>query len=376
MDGIRKGGILLSVFSKISKWLIAALLILAVVCFALPFSHLTAADGASASATGFALLSELDYVAADGTAYDLSAFPTADGGERPSYVHFYALTLLTIALGLCAALFDKDGKKKYTTAMLLSLTGAALSSYLMNLLKAPVLVGSELIAGGIGMGLKLNFVLLAAAFAVSSLGLLAHKKYAPAPAKKPGRGIAWVARVAVLGAVSAVLYYFEVPVIPPIYKLDLSAVPALIAGFAMGPGASLGVMAVKDLIGLTHSSSMGVGELADFLMSGSMTVVASMIYTKKHTLKGAILGLSLGTIAMGLVGALANYFIMIPFYVQVMNMPMEVILSLIAKTVPAVDSLWKMILMAVVPFNLLKGVVLSVVTMLLYKRIAPLLKNL
>ena len=194
--------------------------------------------------------------------------------------------------------------------------------------------------------------------------------------KKPGRGIAYIARVAVLGAVSAVLYYFEVPIIPPIYKLDLSAVPALIAGFAMGPGASLGVMAVKDLIGLTHTSSMGVGELADFLMSGSMTVVASMIYLKRHTLKGAILGLSIGTLVMGLVGALANYFIMIPFYVQVMNMPLTVILSLIAKTVPAVDSLWKMILLAVVPFNLLKGVVLSVVTMLLYKRIAPMLKNL
>lgn len=365
----------MSVFSKYAKWILAALLILSIACFALPFSHLTAADGVPASATGFALLSELDYIAADGSAYELSAFPAADGGERPAYVHFYALTLLTSILGLCAALFDRDGRKKYTTGMLLSLTGAALAAYIMHLLKAPVLVGTELIAGGVGLGLKLAFVLLAAAFAASALGLFAHKKYAPAPAKKPGRSIAWIARVAVLGAVSAVLYYFEVPIIPPIYKLDLSAVPALIAGFAMGPGASLGVMAVKDLIGLTHSSSMGVGELADFLMSGSMTVVASMIYLKKHTLKGAVLGLSVGTIVMGLVGALANYFIMIPFYVQVMNMPLEVILSLIAKTVPPVDSLWKMILMAVVPFNLLKGAVLSAVTLVLYKRIAPLLKN-
>lgn len=366
----------MSVFSRYAKWILAALLILSVVSFALPFSHLMTADGASASATGFALLSELDYVSADGAAYDLSAFPMAEGGERPSYVHFYALTLLSAVLALCAALFDKDGKKKYTASMLLSLTGAALAAYLMRLLKAPVLVGTEAIAGKIGLGLKLSFLLLAAAFAVSALGLSAHKKYAPASAKKPGRSIAWVARVAVLGAVSAVLYYFEVPVIPPIYKLDLSAVPALIAGFAMGPGASLGVMAVKDLIGLTHTSSMGVGELADFLMSGSMTVIASMIYLRRHTFRGALLGLSLGTLGMGLVGALANYFIMIPFYVQVMNMPMEVILSLIAKTVPAVDSLWKMILLAVVPFNLLKGVVLSAVTMVLYKRIAPLLKNL
>ena len=188
--------------------------------------------------------------------------------------------------------------------------------------------------------------------------------------------LAALVRIAILGAVSALLYYIEVPIIPPIYKLDLSAVPALIAGFAMGPGASLGVMAVKDLIGLTHTTSMGVGELADFLMSGSMTTVAAMIYRRRHTFKGAVLSLSAGTLIMSAVAALANYFIMIPFYVQVMNMPMEVIVSLIAKTVPAVDSLMDMILLAVVPFNLLKGVVLSIVTMLLYKRISPLLKNL
>ncbi|MBQ2954826.1 MAG: ECF transporter S component [Clostridia bacterium] len=330
----------MSVFSKYSKWILAALLLLSMLCFALPFSSFPAEGGAL---TGFALL---------------------DGAEN---AHFYALTLLAAILGLCAALFEPDGRKKHGESMLLSLIAAALSAYLMRLEKE---------SAAIGIGLKLTFVMLAAAFAASALGLYAHKKYAPAPAKKPVKGISYIARVAVLGAVSAVLYYFEVPVIPPIYKLDLSAVPALIAGFAMGPGASLGVMAVKDLIGLLHTSSMGVGELADFLMSGSMTVVASMIYLRRHTLKGALLGLSLGTLAMGVVGGLANYFIMIPFYVQVMNMPLEVILSLIAKTVPAVDSLWKMILLAVVPFNLLKGVVLSAVTMLLYKRIAPFLKNL
>jgi len=188
--------------------------------------------------------------------------------------------------------------------------------------------------------------------------------------------LAALVRIAILGAVSALLYYIEVPIIPPIYKLDLSAVPALIAGFAMGPGASLGVMAVKDLIGLTHTTSMGVGELADFLMSGSMTTVAAMIYRRRPTFQSAVLSLSAGTLIMSAVAALANYFIMIPFYVEVMNMSTETIIALIAKTVPAVDSLWKMILLAVVPFNLLKGVVLSLVTILLYKRISPLLKKL
>ncbi len=367
----------MSVFSKYSRVILSALLILSAVCFALPFAA-HEAKGAVTSVSGFGLLSEADHIVIGEAAYD--EFLLADGSERPAYVHFYALTLLAIVLGLFSALFDRSEKKKYGVTMLTSAVGVFLAAWLMRLIAAPFSVAAE--AGHIavisrpGIGLKLAFILLAMAFACAALGLFAHGKAAPAPAKKAGKGLAFITRVAVLGAVSAVLYYFEVPIIPPIYKLDLSAVPALIAGFAMGPGASLGVMAVKDLIGLTHSSSMGVGELADFLMSGSMTAVAAMIYARRHTLKGALMSLSVGAIVMALVSALANYFIMIPFYVQVMNMPMETILSLIAKTVPAVDSLWKMILMAVVPFNLLKGVVLSAVTMLLYKRIAPLLKNL
>lgn len=369
----------MSTFAKHAKTILAVLLILAAACFALPFV-LHTADGEAVSVSGFALLSEADYVLIDGTAVESDAFLTEDGSERPAYVHFYALTLLMIVLGLCTALFEKNGAHRYGWTMAASFAAAVLGAWILRLMAAPFSVTAGETAYAVesagGWGLKLMFVLLAAAFACSALALQTHKKFAPAPTKRNGKSIAWVSRVAVLGAVSAVLYYFEVPVIPPIYKLDLSAVPALIAGFAMGPGASLGVMAVKDLIGLTHSSSMGVGELADFLMSGSMTFVASVIYIRRHTLKGALLGLSLGTLAMGLVGALANYFIMIPFYVQVMNMPLEVILSLIAKTVPSANTLWKMILFAVVPFNLLKGAVLSAVTLLLYKRIAPMLKNL
>ena len=370
----------MSVFAKYSRIALSALLILAALCFALPFAVHMPEGGEATNVSGFALLSEMDHVLINGVDYNSDEFIAEDGEERPAYVHFYALTLLLIVLGLGASLLDRNGTKKYSVTMAASLAGMALSAWLMKLLSAPFTVAAESAAlpveSGAGWGLKLSLVLLAAAFSWAALGLFAHRKHAPAPAKAPGKKLAYISRVAVLGAVSAVLYYFELPIIPPIYKLDLSAVPALIAGFAMGPGASLGVMAVKDLIGLLHTSSMGVGELADFLMSGSMTAVASMIYIRRHTLKGAVTGLALGTAVMGLVGALANYFIMIPFYVQVMNMPTEVIVSLIARTVPAVDSLWKMILFAVVPFNLLKGVVLSVVTMLLYKRISPLLKTL
>lgn len=183
-----------------------------------------------------------------------------------------------------------------------------------------------------------------------------------------------VARVGVMGAIAAILYYVpEIPVIPPIYKLDFSTLPALLCSFAMGPVSGLAVLLIKDLTGLLHSSSMGVGELADFLTSGAFIVVASLMYRREKTRKNAVAGMLCGLIAMVIVGALANYYIMIPFYVNAMGMPLESIVSMIAKTIPAVDSLVKLILLATVPFNLLKGAVLCVITFALYKRVSPLL---
>lgn len=183
-----------------------------------------------------------------------------------------------------------------------------------------------------------------------------------------------IARIGVLGALSAILYMFpEIPVIPPIYKLDFSTMPALLAGFAMGPFSALLVTLIKDITGLLHSSSMGVGELADFIMSGSFALVASLIYAHGRDIKAAICGMSAGTLAMAVAGAAANYWIMVPFYSVVQGMPVESIVGLIAKTVPAVDSLGKMILLAVVPFNLLKGVVLSIVGGVIYRYVKPLL---
>lgn len=374
----------MSAFMKHIRLPLAALLISVACLFCAPFAAHQAESGETTAVSGYALLSEMDHVTIGQTDYPADSktapFTQENGEERPACVHLCALLLLAVVVALSGVIMDRNGQKKYAVCMIAALSGAALSAYLIRLIAQPFFIvdgeAALRVETTAGWGLRIVLVLFAAAFSLAALGLSAYRRSTPASTPAPGRRIATIARIAVLGAISAVLYYFELPIIPPIYKLDLSVVPALIAGFGMGPGASLGVMLVKDFFGLLHSSSMGVGEAADFLMSGSMTVVASAIYLKRHTLKGALAGLAFGTLAMGAVGALANYFIMIPFYVQVMNMPMEVILALIAKTIPAVDSLWKLIVLAVVPFNLLKGVVLSVVTLLLYKRISPMLKNL
>lgn len=184
-----------------------------------------------------------------------------------------------------------------------------------------------------------------------------------------------ITRVGVLSAIAVVLYMFvpSIKVVPPIYSLDFSALPALLCGFALGPAAGVLVTLIKDIIGLLSTSTMGVGELADFLMTGSFVLSAAWIYRRNKTRSGALIGMLCGIVAMAVMGALCNYFILIPFYVTVMNLSEQAIIGMISATIPAVDSLGKLIALATVPFNLLKGAVICLLTMVLYKKLSPIL---
>ena len=131
----------------------------------------------------------------------------------------------------------------------------------------------------------------------------------------------------------------------------------------MGTVPGLIILGLKSAIGLLHSSSAGVGELADFIMGAALLIPASVIYHRHKTRKNALIGMLTGTICTAVVGVLVNKFIMLPFYMGAFHMDMEGILAY-AK-VSGVDSEWKLLLLITGPFNLLKGAVLSVVTFLI-----------
>lgn len=179
-------------------------------------------------------------------------------------------------------------------------------------------------------------------------------------------------RCAVLGAMAAILFTIEIPVVA-FYKLDLSTLPAILAGFAMGPLQGLAVLAVKDVVHLLITSSSGVGELADFLMGLAFVLPASMIYMRMKSRKGAIISMIVGTLLMTLAAVLVNYFILIPAYQVLMGLSLEAIIGMGQAVFAFIDNIILLVLCITAPFNLLKGVVLSIVTVLLYKRISPLL---
>ncbi len=182
---------------------------------------------------------------------------------------------------------------------------------------------------------------------------------------------------AVGAAISFVLMLldFSLPIAPAFIKLDVSDLPALILAFSFGPFAGGLTELVKNLLHLFVTTTAGVGELSNFLLGCAFVVPAGLIYQRKKTRNGALLAMLTGTVCFSLVGVFSNYFIMFPFYTKVSGIPMEAIIGMCQKILPFVDNQWKVILLSVTPFNILKGLLVSVVTFLIYKRISPLLRG-
>lgn len=182
-------------------------------------------------------------------------------------------------------------------------------------------------------------------------------------------------KITLLGVLAFIIMFLELPLpmFPEFLKIDVSDVPALMAGFALGPLAGVLVELLKNVLHLLRTSTVGVGELANFLIGVSLVVPSAIIYKRDKSRKNAIIGLLVGIVCMAIMGGLANYFILIPFYEKVMGFPVDAIVGMSAAVNGAIKDLPTLILYAIVPFNLIKGLVVSAVTVALYKYISPLL---
>ena len=180
---------------------------------------------------------------------------------------------------------------------------------------------------------------------------------------------------AMLAAVSSVLMFFDFPLpfFPSFVKLDFSDLPALIGAFSMGPAVGVAVEFLKNLIHLMQTESGGIGELANFLVGAALVFPAGLLYQRNKTRRGAVIGMLAGSITMAVVGALANYFILIPFYTAFM--PLDEIIKMCAAIIPAIDSFGEMILLSIVPFNLFKAAVVCTMTFFAYKRLSRLIQG-
>ena len=192
-------------------------------------------------------------------------------------------------------------------------------------------------------------------------------------------GIREITIIGMLGAIATLLMLFEIPLpfAPSFYEIDLSEVPVLIGCFAMGPIAGVLIELVKIVLNFVINGTVtaGVGELANFCIGCAFCVPAGVIYHKKKTKKGATIGLVSGTLTMTFLGCFINAYIMLPVYAKAFGIPIEALVEMGTKVNASITDLFTFVMFAVVPFNLLKGLLVSVIVLLIYKRISPIIKR-
>ena len=193
----------------------------------------------------------------------------------------------------------------------------------------------------------------------------------------------YITTVSISAALACVFMLLEIPLLflaPSFYKLDASELPVLISAFCLGPVAGVLTEFLKILLKilLKGSSTAFVGELANFAIGCALILPASMIYHLRRSVKSALVGLIVGTLTMVVFGSLFNVVYLLPAFAEMYYGDASVIENFVEMGTAInsrITNLSSFILLAVAPLNLLKGLGVSVLTLLLYKPFEPITRK-
>lgn len=180
----------------------------------------------------------------------------------------------------------------------------------------------------------------------------------------------------IMSALGALLMLVEFPLpmlIPAFIKMDFSELPALITTYAFGPAYGVAVCFLKNVLHLISGSTMGIGELSNFVLGSVLVLIAGLFYKKKKTKKSAVLGAAVGSLVMAVVCVFTNYFVVYPLYCKVLGLTMEAIIGMYRELLPSVGSLFIALLIFNLPFTFAKGMIDTLLCALIYKPVSPLL---
>lgn len=182
--------------------------------------------------------------------------------------------------------------------------------------------------------------------------------------------------VAMLGALSAILMIleFKIPLAPTFVAMDFSDVPIMLGGFLLGPLAGVLIVSLKIFLNLilNGTSTMFVGELANFILSVAFVLPAALIYKREKTKKSAIKGLIISTIFTSILAIVMNVFFIFPLYASLFGLTMDSIVEMAKVANPLVSDLTTMLIFSLLPFNLFKYGVVSLIVMVSYKKLSHL----
>ncbi len=185
--------------------------------------------------------------------------------------------------------------------------------------------------------------------------------------------------IGMMTALATIVYYldFPVPFMPGFIKLDFSNVISLLTGFALGPVEGVIVCLLKNLIHLLIKgidTTMGIGDIFDFVTSATFVLVAALIYKKNRTKKGAVIATLVGMIAFTVISLPLNYFIVYPIYFKAYGGE-AAILGAYQKLMSSVKNIFSALCIFNLPFTFIKGLLCSIITIIIYKPLSPILKG-
>lgn len=190
-----------------------------------------------------------------------------------------------------------------------------------------------------------------------------------------------LAMIGMFSAIAMILHLFDFPLFfaPGFYKLDFSELPILVGTFAFGPVAGVMMEFIKILLKLfvKGTSTAFVGDLANFVVGCSFILPASAVYAFRKSKKSAIIACVTGTLILTVFGTAFNAIYLLPAFSKLYGMPLEDILAMGAAVNPMVagDSILNFVAACVAPLNLIKGFSVSLVTLLIYKPLSPIIKS-
>ncbi len=210
---------------------------------------------------------------------------------------------------------------------------------------------------------------------VAVLGILARVAERYLPGIRKVSSARRVSIVAICAAIATVLHILDFPLVflaPEFYKLDFSELPVMLCGFYLGPSATVACEGVKILLKLLlkGTSTAFVGDFANFAVGCSLVLPATIIYHLGKSRRSAIWGLTAGTVILTIFGSAFNGIYLLPKFAQLYGMPLDSIITMGSKINAGIQSVTTFVVLAVAPLNLIKGISISVLTLLLYKKVA------
>lgn len=231
----------------------------------------------------------------------------------------------------------------------------------MNGLWSQIVENLGFVAGCIGIIVCLSLLAKLAEHKISDMRKVSKARY--------------VSIVGICAAIATVLHMLDFPLLflaPDFYKVDFSELPVLLCGFYLGPTATVACEGIKIVLKLLFkgTSTAFVGDFANFAVGCSLVLPATIIYHAHKSKHSAIVGLIVGCFSMSIFGSAFNAIYLLPKFAQLYGIPLDAIIGMGAKINGSIHNVTTFVMICVAPLNLLKSSVVSVLTMLLYKRVA------